>query len=667
MKKPICFTNGHALSQNQLPPIRNTLASLLKHSLRLVSLIVAYHVASLSLCAQNCVNLQGPWSAGGYLMLTVSAQGQSETVTLPAPSQTVNIYQNGCDFSFTVWGTDPITGAQVSGTYTGSVVDNNVTIIGHIVFANAPGLSIQQNSIVAYGVLTGNTLFLTSGNIFASGTYNGTSFTISGTPHLTFQAEFGLPPYFAMNPKHWGISGGSGTYSVIGDSIGTSWSISAPSWVHFSSINGSGSYDGTLSADPNTDAARTGMVTFVCGAVNMTRTITQDGLPPGRARLITPADGTTNQPHHAQFSWSQSVPAADWFELYITYNGSKYVDQWFEGATNWTPTADLPAGSYSWWVRTYNSAGLGPWSANSTFMIPRNVPAKILLVSPIGSAAPATTQLYTWQADAAAAWYELYVLQNGQKLCDSWFTLSDSVAQSGSGNFAVEVWGHTGGNYQWWVRGWSADGLGLWSDPGSYAMPKVLPPGPVTLLTPTNNANAVVRQPEFTWTASSPAADWYDLYVVRNGSKYLDQWVKGTTNWVATTGLAGGTYTWWVHPWNAAGYGPWSTSFSFMIKTTLPGKVTLVSPSGSVAAGSTQRYTWKADPAATWYELYVVRNGSAFGDHWYTLTDSVVDTTTGSFVVDLSGHSTGTYQWYVRGWGPDGLGIWSSNLTFQVP
>jgi hypothetical protein len=65
--------------------------------------------------------------------------------------------------------------------------------------------------------------------------------------------------------------------------------------------------------------------------------------------------------------------------------------------------------------------------------------------------------------------------------------------------------------------------------------------------------------------------------------------------------------------------------------------------------------------------LYVARNGSAFSDHWYTLTDSVVNTATGNFAVDLSGHSAGIYQWYVVGWGPGRLGIWSTSLIFQVP
>jgi hypothetical protein len=157
------------------------------------------------------------------------------------------------------------------------------------------------------------------------------------------------------------------------------------------------------------------------------------------------------------------------------------------------------------------------------------------------------------------------------------------------------------------------------------------------------------------------------VYVVRNGSKYLDQWLQGTTNWVVTSGLPGGAYTWYVRPWNEIGYGSWSTNFTFTIQTAVPGALTLVSPSGSTAAGSTQRYTWKADAAATWYELYVLRNGSAFGDHWYTLTDSVVDSAAGNFAVNVSGHTSGSYQWWVRGWGPDGMGAWSNNLTFQIP
>jgi hypothetical protein len=404
---------------------------------------------------------------------------------------------------------------------------------------------------------------------------------------------------------------------------------------------------------------------------------------PGAVALLAPANGASLANRHPELTWSQAVPAATWFRLYVTRNGSKYLDQWVEGLTNWKPTADLLAGSYSWWVQPYNAAGLGPRTANANFTIPLAVPGALALVSPTGGGVePSLKQLYTCRADAAAAWYELYIVQNGKMLCDKWLTLSNSVAENGSGNFAVVMGGHTGGSYQWWVRGWGPDGLGPWSSTGSFTMATVPPPGPVTLLTPadsgkagnallpafplpgTNNANVLVRQPEFTWTASSPEASWYRLYVVRNGSKYVDQWVEGVTNFVLASDLPGGSYAWAVLPWSEAGSGLWSTNFTFTIQTAVPGTLTLLSPSNSIASGLTQRYTWAADAAATWYELYVMRNGSAFGDQWYTLTNSVADTNSGNFAVDLGGHSAGTYQWWVRGWGPDGLGIWSGPASF---
>ena len=187
------------------------------------------------------------------------------------------------------------------------------------------------------------------------------------------------------------------------------------------------------------------------------------------------------------------------------------------------------------------------------------------------------------------------------------------------------------------------------------------------LLTPTNNATAALRMTEFTWTASSPAADWYYLYVVRNGTRFLDQWVAGTTNWVVTNGLPGGTYTWWVLPWNAVGPGPWSTNFTFTIQPAVPCSITLKQPDLTPQPPGTVRYTWRSDPAATWYQLYVVQSGRVLCDKWFNSSISVVGSATGDFAVDVNGHTNGGYDWWVRGWGPDGLGTWSTNLTFQIP
>jgi hypothetical protein len=389
--------------------------------------------------------------------------------------------------------------------------------------------------------------------------------------------------------------------------------------------------------------------------------------PPGPVSLLVPVNNANLQARRPQFTWMQSSPMADWYCLSLTRNGIKYLDQWTQGTASWIPATDLPAGAYSWSVLPWSAAGYGPLSTSFAFTIPAAVPGAITLVSPTGSVAAGSTQRYTWKAEAAASWYELYVTRNGSGFCDKWIASGDSVVAGATGNFAVDVSGHTGGAYQWWVRGWGADGLGPWSSTGSFTMTTPPPPGIVTLLAPVNNANFQARRPQFTWTRSNPAADWYYLYLTRNGSKYLDQWMQGATNWTSTADLPAGSYSWWVLPWSEVGYGSVSTSFTFTIPVAVPGSITQVAPAGSVAASSIQRYTWKADSAAAWYELFVARNGGVFCDKWFTSGDSVVVSATGNFAVDVSAHTSGSYQWWVRGWSPDGLGVWASGMAFQQP
>jgi hypothetical protein len=385
---------------------------------------------------------------------------------------------------------------------------------------------------------------------------------------------------------------------------------------------------------------------------------------PGAAALITPLNNATVQVRRPQFSWSQSAPAAEWFRLYVSRNGSACIDQWIQGTTTWTPSIDLAAGSYTWMVQTYSSGGLGPWSTNFSFTIPSSVPGAIALLSPTGNLAAGSTQRYTWKADPAAVWYELYVTRDGALFADKWFTLSNSVVGSATGNFAVDVSGHGGGTYQWYVRGWSPDGFGPWSGPASFTIPNPPRPGAATLLSPTSNASITNHCPQLTWSQSVPSADWFRLYITRNGSAYLDQWIEGVTNWTATAGLPAGTYSWWVDTYNSAGLGPWSQSSTFTVPFAVPTSIALIAPTGTVAANSTQRYTWKSDSAALWYELYVTRNGTAFADKWFTLSNSVATDGT-TFAVDVSGHGPGAYQWWVRGWSPDGLGPWVGGLTFN--
>ena len=131
--------------------------------------------------------------------------------------------------------------------------------------------------------------------------------------------------------------------------------------------------------------------------------------------------------------------------------------------------------------------------------------------------------------------------------------------------------------------------------------------------------------------------------------------------------MPGGDYSWYVQTWSPAGYGPWSGGDAFTIQTAVPNAIALISPAGTAPANVTQRYTWKTDPAAAWYELYITRNGSLFLDQWFSLTNSVVDSATGDFVVDVSGGGSASYRWSVRAWSPDGYGAWSDAMSFQIP
>jgi hypothetical protein len=267
----------------------------------------------------------------------------------------------------------------------------------------------------------------------------------------------------SMSPTGFTANAASGIFSVNTDS-NCVWSLVAPSWVSLSSTNGTGAYAGTFTVEANTGLSRTGLVTVLGGETDISCTLTQQALVMGAVALVTPLDGATLQNPRPQFSWTQSDPAATNYYLWINCGGSNYLAQWSEGATNWTAPTDLPAGTYTWAVEAWNSGGEGSWSTNSTFTIQTTVPATIALLSPAGIVAVNGSQIFTWVADPAATSYELYIEMDGSLFLDQSFTLADSVVDSSTGDFAVNLSGVGSGTYQWWVRGWSPAGYGPWSN-----------------------------------------------------------------------------------------------------------------------------------------------------------------------------------------------------------
>ncbi len=212
------------------------------------------------------------------------------------------------------------------------------------------------------------------------------------------------------------------------------------------------------------------------------------------------------------------------------------------------------------------------------------------------------------------------------------------------------------GDYNWWLQARNSFADFRWSEKGSF---KILPYKPTDKAVPVSPSGTInpVRKPKLQWDAVDRATDYYVL-IFRNGKAYINEWSK-TNMYVPEKDLPGGHYKWWIRPYNADGYGPWSDAMEFDITNQVPGRIVLLSPMGNKTASPTN-YEWQADSAATWYKLLVQRDGKTYKKNLWFYTG----VTNGVISEILGDHSVGKYKWWVQAWGPDGLGPWSSSAAF---
>ena len=123
-------------------------------------------------------------------------------------------------------------------------------------------------------------------------------------------------------------------------------------------------------------------------------------------------------------------------------------------------------------------------------------------------------------------------------------------------------------------------------------------------------------------------------------------------------------YEWFVKSWN--NYGKiWSDGMSFAIQgdDTPPSKVTQTSPSGQLAS-STPTFTWAADPAFSWYRLWVGYPGDikVFAQ-WYEPSEICSNGT--CRVTTGTEFDVGNYEWYIKSWNDSGK-VWSDGMSFTV-
>jgi len=270
------------------------------------------------------------------------------------------------------------------------------------------------------------------------------------------------------------------------------------------------------------------------------------------------------------------------------------------------------------------------------------------LVPSGGGAITDRTPLLTWTDPLGnATWFRVSLHGPQGQVADSWMQQAQHQVASSLG----------AGTYRWWAYSLNSQGPGGWTGPAVFEIQAQVP-GAANPVGPTGQLAVGARRPQFSWQAATDA-DWYHVIVSRQGvGHYASQWIQHPATVCQIAGdFPAGNYRWWVAAWNPDGYGPWSAGTDFSVPAMLPDPPVPRSPTGGVAiASASVDYQWAADNRAVWYQLWSGRNGAGFHQQWYSAATVVSGATA---TATVGNHMWGEHQWYVRGWGPDGLGSWS--------
>ena len=401
--------------------------------------------------------------------------------------------------------------------------------------------------------------------------------------------------------------------------------------------------------------------------------------PPQAATLISPSGSlTTATP---TYIWN-AVSNATSYRLLVQDAAGTRIDQWYspsvagcasgQGTCSITPSTALASGTGQWWVQTKNSSGEGPLSASLSFTV-YSAPGAATLISPSG-AIQTTTPTYTWSADAGSTWYYLWVDDITGNRIKQWVTAAQAGCGSGTGTCAVTSQvALASGSAQWWIQTYNASGYGPWSKGMVFTVPAPVLPGKATLISPSGTIQTTT--PAYTWNADSTST-WYYLWVDDSTGNRIKQWYaaaqagcgSGTGTCSITPDVpVRGTSKWWIQTWSSVGYGPWSTGMSFTAPApVLPGKATLISPSGAIQA-TTPTYTWNAVTNSTWYYLWVDDSTGNRIKGWYTVAETGCGSGSGTCqVTPGTALAQGNYAWWIQTYGNGGYGPWSNQMNFTV-
>jgi len=273
---------------------------------------------------------------------------------------------------------------------------------------------------------------------------------------------------------------------------------------------------------------------------------------PGRAtdlQIRSPFDPKTDR--RPTLEWTPDSKAT-WSQIVVRRNGRFFDSNWLEGGTEWTPDRNLPVGNYVWYIRSWNRDGFSPWAGPASFSIELNLPTGGTQISPEGTIDdPQPT--FQWTPGSAVAWTRLFLA--GPRKFDQW--IQGPTVDQWTPPVDLRY-----GSYTWYLRTWNTDGFGPWSDGLAFSF------GQPSGLSPTGTVTGPM--PTFTWNEVG-GAQWYQIWITRNGSRYLAQWLNvaddlanpASPSFTPPSELPAGTYRWYIRAFSPTSGSIWSRAAEF--------------------------------------------------------------------------------------------------------